>query len=228
MATAVCGRRLARFLPSNFKKELKGVNEKSCTMGAEMVTNWRFLFSPGIAARHNRVSAKDPLNSCKATLMISWAQMMDEKTMIKTARSAPDSLFCCRSTMEFAHDILLDQKVLYRSVHATFVNTEWHEAWLERTLFLESRVRACSRGCQASLVTVITQDILVMTHLLFRLCVVVLSFVTSRWVTEAAAGSARSDAFFHSFLARPVATTRRIFCWSQRSSLIWLCLAFCL
>ena len=35
-----------------FKKELKGVNGKSCTMGAEMITNWRFLFSPGIAARH--------------------------------------------------------------------------------------------------------------------------------------------------------------------------------
>ena len=61
------------------KMELKGVNGKSCTMGAEMITNWRFLFSAGIAARHNRVSAKDPLHSCKATIMISWAQMMDEK-----------------------------------------------------------------------------------------------------------------------------------------------------
>ena len=53
----------------------------------------------------------------------------------------------------------------------------------------------------ASLVTVITQDILVMTHLLFRLCVVVLSLVTSRWLAAAAAGSVRSDAFFHSFPA---------------------------
>ena len=87
--------------------------------------------------------------------------------------------------MELSHGISLDQKVLYRSVHAAFVNTEWHEAWLERTLFLESRVRACSRGCQASLVTVITQVILVMTHLLFRLCVVVLSLVTSRCVVAA-------------------------------------------
>ena len=42
------------------------------------------------------------------------------------------------------------------------------------------------------------------------------------------AGSARSGTFFHSFLAKSVASTRRILCWSQRSSLIWFCLSPCL
>ena len=92
----------------------------------------------------------------------------------------------------------------------------------------DHRVRACSRGCKASLVTVITQDTLVKTHLLFRVFVVVLFLITSRWVAAAAASSARSDAFFHSFLARSVAATRRILCWSQHSALIWLCLIPCL
>ena len=46
-----------------------------------------------------------------------------------------------------------DQKFLYRSVRAAFVNTKWYETWLE--------AQVCSRGCQASLVTVITQDTLV-------------------------------------------------------------------
>ena len=59
-----------------------------------------------------------------------------------------------------------------------------------------------------------------MTRLLFRVCVVVLSLITSRSVAVAAAGSARSDAFFHSFRARPVTATRRILCWSQRFPLI--------
>ena len=49
--------------------------------------------------------------------------------------------------------------------------------------------QVCSRGRQASLVTATTQDILVMTHPLFRVCVVVLSSVTSRSVAAAAASS---------------------------------------
>ena len=36
----------------------------------------------------------------------------------------------------------------------------------------------------------------------------VLSLITSWWAAAAAAGCTRSDAFFHSFLARPVAATR--------------------
>ena len=33
--------------------------------------------------------------------------------------------------MERVYGILLDEKFLYRSVHAAFVNTNWDEAWLE-------------------------------------------------------------------------------------------------
>ena len=47
----------------------------------------------------------------------------------------------------------------------------------------------CSRGRQASLVTAITQDTLVKTQSLFRICVVVLSSITSRSVAAAAASS---------------------------------------
>ena len=39
--------------------------------------------------------------------------------------------------MEHVYGILLDEKFLYRSVHAAFVNTNWYEAWLERTLLLD-------------------------------------------------------------------------------------------
>ena len=62
-------------------------------------------------------------------------------TMINTALSSrcsgPNSRFLCRSTMEHVHGMLLDEKFLYRSVHAAFVNTKWYEAWLERTLLLD-------------------------------------------------------------------------------------------
>ena len=59
--------------------------------------------------------------------------------MINTALSSlgPNSRFLCRSTMEHVYGILLDEKFLYRSVHAAFVNTKWYEAWLERTLLLD-------------------------------------------------------------------------------------------
>ena len=96
--------------------------------------------------------------------------------------------------MEHVHGILLDEKFLYRSVHAAFVNTNWYEAWLERTLLLDPIIltcgsRVCSRGRQASLVTAITQDTLVKTQSLFRICVLVLSSITSRSVAAAAASS---------------------------------------
>ena len=39
--------------------------------------------------------------------------------------------------MEHVYGILFDEKFLYRSVHAVFVNTTWYEAWLERTLLFD-------------------------------------------------------------------------------------------
>ena len=59
--------------------------------------------------------------------------------MINSALSSPgpNSRFLRRSTMEHVYGILLDEKFLYRSVHAAFVNTKWYEAWSERTLFLD-------------------------------------------------------------------------------------------
>ena len=67
--------------------------------------------------------------------------------------------------------------------------------------------------------TATTQDTLVKTQSLFRVCVLVLSSITSRSVAAAAASSLMR--FFHGFLARSVAATRRILGWSQRSSLIF-------
>ena len=60
-------------------------------------------------------------------------------TMINTALSSPgpNSRFLCRSSIEHVYGILLDEKFLYRSVHAAFVNTKLYEAWLERTLLLD-------------------------------------------------------------------------------------------
>ena len=116
--------------------------------------------------------------------------------MINTALSSPgpNSRFLCRSTMEHVYGILLDEKYLYRSVHAAFVNTKWYEAWLERTsCWTRSSstygAQVCSRGRQASLVTAITQDTLVKTQSLFCVCVLVLSSITSRSVAAAAASS---------------------------------------
>ena len=39
--------------------------------------------------------------------------------------------------MEIAYGILLDQKFMYRCVHAVFANTKWYETWSERTLFVD-------------------------------------------------------------------------------------------
>ena len=59
--------------------------------------------------------------------------------MINTALASlgPNSRSLGRSTMEHVYGILLDEKFLYRSVHAALVNTKWYEAWLERTLLLD-------------------------------------------------------------------------------------------
>ena len=131
--------------------------------------------------------------------------------MIKTALSGPDSLFCVDPQWS-----LRTASCSTRSSCTGPCNTKsgtrrgWsaHSSWTRSSTM--SRVRACSHGCKASLVTVITQDTLVKTHLLFRVFVVVFSLITSRWVAAAAASSARSDAFLHCFLARSVAATRRI------------------
>ena len=50
--------------------------------------------------------------------------------------------------LEHVYGILLDEKFLYRSVHAAFVNTKWCEAWLERTLlFGPDHLRHVDPGC---------------------------------------------------------------------------------
>ena len=54
---------------------------------------------------------------------------------------------------------------------------------------LDHGARVCSRGHQASIATATTQDTLVKTQSLFRICVVVLSSITSRSVAAAAASS---------------------------------------
>ena len=61
-------------------------------------------------------------------------------------------------------------------------------------------------------------------HQLFSVCVVVLSFITSRSVAAATASSARSGSFYHGFLARSVAATRRIFVGVSVHHSFWMCL----
>ena len=78
--------------------------------------------------------------------------------------------------MEHVYGILLDQKFLYWS----FVNTKWYEG--PRCALADARPALCLSSHK--------------THLLFRVFVVVLSLITSRWVAAAVAGSARSDVFF--------------------------------
>ena len=100
----------------------------------------------------------------------------------------------CRSTMEHVYGILFDEKFLYRSVHAAFVNTKGYEAWLERTLLLDPIIFhiwspgvlswAPGQHCNSHHARHKT-----LRHLLFRVCVVVLSSVTSRSVAAAAASS---------------------------------------
>ena len=122
--------------------------------------------------------------------------------------------------LEHVYGILLDEKFLYRSVHAAFVITKWYEAWLERTLLLDPIIfdmwiPGVLSWAPGSLVTAITQDTLVKTQSLFCICVVVLSSITSRSV---AASGARSLMRFS--LVSAAAATRRILGWSPRSSLM--------
>ena len=97
--------------------------------------------------------------------------------------------------LEHVYGILLDEKFLYRSVHAAFANTEvgTRRGWSAPSFWTRSSStcgsRVCSRGRQASLVTAITQDTLVKTQSLFRIFVVVPSSITSRSVAAAAASS---------------------------------------
>ena len=96
--------------------------------------------------------------------------------------------------LEHVYGILLDEKFLYRSVHAAFVNTKWYEAWLERTLLLDPIIFdmwspgvlswAPGQPYNSHHARHKTHR-----HLLFRVCVVVLSSVTSRSVAAAAASS---------------------------------------
>ena len=64
--------------------------------------------------------------------------MIDEKHRTTVAIWLSQKAWLCWATMEFAYGILLDQKFLYRCVHASLVNTKWYETWSERTLFVDS------------------------------------------------------------------------------------------
>ena len=151
--------------------------------------------------------------------------------MINTALSSPgpNSRFLGRSTMEHVHGILLeyvcgillDEKFLYRSVHAAFVNTKWYEAWLERTLLLDPIIFdmwgpgvlswAPGQPCDSHHAIHTGQDTLVVPCL--RFC----SFLNHKSVGGRGCGQ-QHDAFFP--LARAAAATRRILGWSPRSSLM--------
>ena len=125
--------------------------------------------------------------------------------------------------MEHVYGILLDQKFLYRSVHATFVNTKWYEAWLERTLLLDPIIFdmwgpgvlswAPGQPCNSHHARHTGQDTLVVP------CLRCGSFLYHKSVGGRGCGQ-QPDAFFHGFLARSAAATRRILGWSQRSSLV--------
>ena len=99
--------------------------------------------------------------------------------------------------MEFAHGILLDQKFVYRSVHAAFANTKWYDAWSERTLSVHPIIHD-------------VQDPRVLTQV-------------GGWPRPRPAARVLTR-FFHSFPVRPVAVARRILRWSERFPLIRLSL----
>ena len=87
-----------------------------------------------------------------------------------------------RSTMEFAYDIMLDQKFLYRSVHAAFVNTKWYETWSERTLFVDPIIYD-------------VQGPGVLSRMQGQPCNCRYTRHISQWVAAAVAGCTRSDVF---------------------------------
>ena len=137
------------------------------------------------------------------------------------------------NTMEHVYGILLDQKFLYRSVHAAFREHEVPRVVVgAHPLLGPDLLRRLGPGvlswtpgqpCNSHHARHTTHR-----HLLFRVCVVVLSCITSRSVAAAAASSARSDAFFHGFLAQSVAATRRIFVGVSVHHSFWMCLVPCL
>ena len=116
--------------------------------------------------------------------------------------------------MEHVYGILLDEKFLYRSVHAAFVNTQWYEAWLERTLFLDPIIFdmwgpgvlswAPGQPCNSHHARHTGQDTLVVP------CLRCVSFLYNKTVGGRGCGQ-QPNAFF---------SQRRILGWSQRSSLI--------
>ena len=124
--------------------------------------------------------------------------------MINTALSSrccgPNRRFLCRSTMEHVYGILLehvcgillDEKLQVRArrfrEHEVVRGVAGAPSFWTRS-FSICGAQVCSRGHQASIATATTQDTLVKTHSLFRICVVVLSSITSRSVAAAAASS---------------------------------------
>ena len=104
----------------------------------------------------------------------------------------------------------------------------WTRSGTERTLLLDPIIcdmwaKVCSRGRQASLATANTQDILVMTHLLFHVCVAgFFPFITRRSVAAAVATSLMR----FSTASQPGLSRRRGEC-SRSVSVhhsFWLCL----
>ena len=95
--------------------------------------------------------------------------------------------------LEHVYGILLNEKSLYRSVHAAFVNTKWYKAWLERTLLLDPIIFdmwspgvlswAPGQPCDSHHARHTGQDTLVVPCLRFG------SSITSRSVAAAAASS---------------------------------------
>ena len=120
--------------------------------------------------------------------------------------------------------ILLDQKFLYRPVHAAFVNTKCFEKWSERTLFVDPIIHDVQETGALSRMHGQPFDCHWLKthrhwsrHTCCSVFVVVLSLITS-WCVP------RPAARVLTCLVRPVAVTRRILRWSQRFPLIRLCL----
>ena len=92
--------------------------------------------------------------------------------------------------MEHVHGILLDQKILCRSVHAVFVNTKCTRCGWSAPSFRTRSSTICGaqwapdEACNSHHAKHKTHS-----HLFFHVCVVVLSFVASRSVAAAAASS---------------------------------------
>ena len=138
--------------------------------------------------------------------------------MINTALSSP----CSGPNSRFV-SIHNGARPRHRSVHAAFVNTKWNQTWLERALLLDPiifdmwspGVRSWAPGqlCNSHHARHTGQDTRVVP------CLRCGSFLCHKSVGGRGCGQ-QPVAFFHGFLARSAAVTRRSLCWSQRSSLI--------